>query len=216
MTLLNVVSSNSISQVQPPWQFNAVPDFSFKHRDSIKHHTHLVVFSFPYMKYPFTAWLYCSRVLNRFSLTTHILKTCKSRGLDCTTSRSLAHTDPSLEESQVPGQETSGQNQEMAHLQANGAGRGTPNQNLSPDTPSFTPAPRGRGRGGGFRRNGIPLTDATMIAELSRETLSHMFTAEETKITDFEHLASYNWLNERNPTIAVPGKCSSLVEVDSD
>ncbi|TID18521.1 putative geranylgeranyl pyrophosphate synthetase protein [Venturia nashicola] len=98
----------------------------------------------------------------------------------------------------------------MVHLQASGANRDTPNQNLLPDAPSFTPAPRRRGGGGGFRRNGIRQTNAPMVAELSRETLKHMFTAEETKITDFEHLASYNWLDERYPTIAVPGVPSLL------
>ncbi|KAE9986631.1 hypothetical protein EG327_004223 [Venturia inaequalis] len=98
----------------------------------------------------------------------------------------------------------------MIPLQAPGAGRGTPNHHLSPNAPSFTPTSRGRGGGRGFRRRDMPQTDAPMIAELSRETLHHMFTAEETKITDFEHLASYNWLDERNPTIAVPGMPSRL------
>lgn len=104
----------------------------------------------------------------------------------------------------------------MAYFQAPGAGRGKPSNNLSPNASSFTPATRGRGGGRGFQRKNIPETDAPMIAELNRETLEQIFPAEETKITDFEHLASYNWLDDLNPTIAVPGKCCSLEEVDSD
>lgn len=161
-------------------------------------------------------WLHRSTVLNR-SLLANILRTCKSRDFNGTRSCSLSHTNSSPKTpSELVEKNPLEQKKEMIPLQAPGAGRGTPNHHLSPNAPSFTPTSRGRGGGRGFRRRDMPQTDAPMIAELSRETLHHMFTAEETKITDFEHLASYNWLDERNPTIAVPGNGSSIVELELD
>ncbi|QDS75923.1 hypothetical protein FKW77_002906 [Venturia effusa] len=98
----------------------------------------------------------------------------------------------------------------MAFSQTPGSGSGTTNHGLSANAPSFTPSSRGRGRGRGAPRNGLAQTDSLLVAEISRETLDHTFTAGETKITDFEHLASYNWLDDRHPTIAVPGVPSLL------
>lgn len=146
--------------------------------------------------------------LNR-SLLTAILITCNSRAraFGGTTSRSLSHTDSLLQRpSRSLKREIFREKKEMVFLQTPGAGRGRPNRNFSSDASSSNPASRERGGGGGFRRKDVPQTDAPVIAELSLKTLHHMFTAEETRITDFEHLASYNWLDDRNPTIAVPGK----------
>lgn len=89
----------------------------------------------------------------------------------------------------------------MAHLQTPGSG-GRNSQNNFFRTPPSAPASARRGRKGD-----LPKTDAPLIAELSRAALDQLQSSEELKITDLNHLASYNWLEGKAPTIAVPGKC---------
>jgi hypothetical protein len=57
-----------------------------------------------------------------------------------------------------------------------------------------------------------------LFLEISRPDLADLplLAAHEGKITDLQHLASYSWLAEPVPTIAVPGKdprARSVVEI---
>ena len=49
-----------------------------------------------------------------------------------------------------------------------------------------------------------------VIAEICLSELAETEPTQAT-ITEFEHLASYNWLNSDDPTISVPGKLSTKI-----
>lgn len=100
----------------------------------------------------------------------------------------------------------------MSFLQTPGNWRskqaGAPLQTL------FTsPAEARRNRNSSYRnsksfpkRDVLMRTDAPVVAEISRADLDQFLSPAVTKITDLKHLASYNWLEEKSPAIAVPGK----------
>ncbi|KAI1141246.1 hypothetical protein F5Y05DRAFT_255615 [Hypoxylon sp. FL0543] len=50
--------------------------------------------------------------------------------------------------------------------------------------------------------------EPTVVAEISRSDLEHLDSPLTASITDVRHLSSYNWIDEPEPTIVVPGSPS--------
>lgn len=78
---------------------------------------------------------------------------------------------------------------------------------------------RGRGNGNSWRkRDPEPKPDlskhplGSLLATLSYTELIGAKSNDNTKISDCEYVASYNWLNTTEPNILVPGRPSAVIE----